>query len=159
MNLEEMVFDDVGLREVPVRLAGKHYVLREANAAAARAFRNCWLKGTKLGPDGQPTEANSIADAELVLIHHCLFDRSGRPVPMNVIQNWSSRVTKALYERALEISEGLRQKETQEVLEARLKDTEEKLNALRVARANGNGQEASPEEDPTANLPASTTPG
>jgi hypothetical protein len=176
--MDGLVFDSVDLRQVPVQVGRQEYVLREANGAGARAYRNAMLRGAKLGPDGKPVSIESMADGELVLVQHCLVDRQGRQLHMQVLAGWPSRVLKALFQKAQEISDLVERDDSEgglvkreEVLARELEEVRGKLAALRAPLANGqdnrqedngqrnSGQEGSREEDPTAVRPEPSTAG
>jgi hypothetical protein len=160
MSQEQMVFDDLQLREVPVKIGQKEYTLREANGEAARKFRNAVIKAARFGPDGKAERLEGAADAELVLINACLVDASGRQTPINVLAGWPNRVLKALFNRAKEISDlgesddserGLL--ESQKRLSKELEEVASKLQRFRTAEDNGQ------ETDPTAPPLPGTTAG
>jgi hypothetical protein len=152
---EEMVFDSIALREVPVRVGTKQYVLREANGEARRRYHNALMKGARLDAEGRPASFGDMADAELVLLQGCLCDASGRQLPMQTLASWPGRVLQPLFEKAQEISELKKADDTEESLLKQLAGLQEKLEKVRAAKgAGGNGREGSPEEDPTAAPPA-----
>jgi hypothetical protein len=108
---DELNFDDLSLIEVPVTIAGKKYVLREADEDTAAAYRNAAIAGARI-EDGQLTEMPSnLAGVQSLLVSRCLFpcaesgSPSSKPVPREVVGSWPSRIVKPLFERAKEISE------------------------------------------------------
>jgi hypothetical protein len=180
--MDGLVFDSVDLRQVPVQVGRQEYILREANGAGARAYRNAMLRGARLGPDGKPVSIESMADGELVLVQHCLVDKQGRQLHMQVLAGWPSRVLKALFQKAQEISDLVERDDSEgglvkrkEVLAKELEEVRGKLAALHTPLANGqgdngqdssqrnsgqgSGQEGSREEDPTAARPEPSTAG
>jgi hypothetical protein len=180
--MDGLVFDSVDLRQVPVQVGRQEYVLREANGAGARAYRNAMLRGARLGPDGKPVSIEGMADGELVLVQHCLVDKQGRQLHMQVLAGWPSRVLKALFQKAQEISDLVERDDSEGGLVKRegalakeLEEVRGKLTALRTPLANrqedngqGGGQrnsgqdsrqEGSREEDPTAARPEPSTAG
>jgi hypothetical protein len=171
--MDGLVFDSVDLRQVPVQVGRQEYILREANGAGARAYRNAMLRGARLGPDGKPVSIEGMADGELVLVQHCLVDKQGRQLHMQVLAGWPSRVLKALFQKAQEISDLVERDDSEgglvkreETLAKELTEVRGKLAALRAPLANGQGdngqgggQEGSREEDPTAARPEPSTAG
>jgi hypothetical protein len=167
---EELILDDVEIRQVTVRLGGKVYILREADGGTARAYRNAMFKGAQVAPDGRSIVGQNIADAELVLLNGCLSDPQGRRVPLNTLSTWPSRILRPLFVKAQEISD-LRERDDSEVglvkretdLTKELNDVRGKLSALRVGQ-NGHAEDgtdggAGADPDPTAAAPAPSTPG
>lgn len=151
---DEMVFDDVALREVPVKVGGKPYVLKEASAEAVRKYRNAQLRATRVDKDGRPVGLGDMADVELLLVNQCLFDASGRQVALQVLSSWPGRIVKALFQRAQDISELRERDDTEEALTKQLEETQERLARVREAKAGSNGsttegKEASEEANPT----------
>src|SRR5262245_33468395 len=85
-------FDDLTPVEVPVSIAGKKYILREASADAASRWRNSLMRVTKLGTDGKATFTGEAADTSTFLVSLCLFqpDKDGaftKPVHIAVIKS------------------------------------------------------------------------
>lgn len=132
----DLVFDNILPVEVPVSVAGKKYVLREASGDAACRYRNALLKSTRLGPEGKPSVIDGLADVEPLLVSLCLFEvlsdgtLAKGPVPAHVIRSWPARIQKALFERAKQISD-LEERETAASLEAKITDAQTQLAAIR----------------------------
>ena len=101
---DELDFDDLVEIEVPIKVKGKDYILREASSQAACAYRNAMIRCTTLGPDGRATRMDNIADTEPLLVSLCLFQTDGKPVDLGTIRSWPTRVVTALYDKAKEIS-------------------------------------------------------
>lgn len=130
--MDEISFDDLTLREVPVRLGGTRYLLREASGGAACGYRNAVLRATKLGPDGKPASFEGLADAEPVLVAGCLFEETPagpRPVPLATVRGWPAKVVKRLFLEAQKLSE-LDERQTAEELQARIAEDQARLAAL-----------------------------
>lgn len=115
--LDELLFDTLIPAEVPVKIRNKDgtvqsFVLREASAEAARQFRNCATRAAKM-QDGRVTGVDGLADAEILLVSHCLFRQNVKadgtpqdvPVSQGELRTWPSKVVSRLFERAKEISE------------------------------------------------------
>jgi hypothetical protein len=137
----ELDFNDLSVIEVPVKVAGRNYVLREATEEAACRWRNHMLRATRIGQDGRPTGIGDLADSEPLLVSLCLFEAkedgtAGAPVKLAAVKGWPSRVVGRLFAKAKQISE-LEEKEDRAALEQRLRDITDKLAAL--------------EEDPSKN--------
>ncbi len=133
MNTSEMNFDDLTLIEVPVKIQGKKYVLREASGDAACKWRNMLLKSTKLGPDGRPTSIDGMADSDPYLVSLCLFevtDKGDKAVPLHTIRAWPNRVQKDLCERAKAISCLEEQQDTKEALVEKMDRLKEQLATM-----------------------------
>jgi len=127
--MEELNFDSITLIEVPVTIAGKKYVLREADGNAAIAFRNAQLQYMHFSEDGKPQSMQGMAATETLLVSLCLVDEAGANVPEQVIRKWPNRIQKTLYERAREISE--LDDDTEEALEKQMQNLQRRLGKLR----------------------------
>jgi hypothetical protein len=154
---ERMVFDSLEPKEIPVTLAGKSYVLREASEGAASARQSAISASMKFGPDGNPTGVvGNIGDADAVLLAHCLYEAdedgkirllpNGDPdprylVPAQKIRGWLSRVTKPLIAKLKEISDlGESEKDTPESIDEkimRLREQRVKLESEGTPEKNG----------------------
>jgi hypothetical protein len=172
MPQDELVYEDVEPVCVPCRLAGKRFVLREANEDAVCKFRNAQIKCTNVGPDGNATHfKEGMADTVPLLVSLCLYhaddngnlrlDRNGNPDPrylvsLATVRSWKDQVVKGLFKKVAEISDlkGEKEETTEESLRKQKQEIDAKLNALEATHANGRGGR---DEDPTAGLPAATT--
>jgi hypothetical protein len=164
MPQDELVYEDVEPVCVPCRLAGKRFVLREANEDAVCKFRNAQIKCTNVGPDGNATHfKEGMADTVPLLVSLCLYhaDDNGNPDPrylvsLATVRSWKDQVVKGLFKKVAEISDlkGEKEETTEESLRKQKQEIDAKLNALEATHANGRGGR---DEDPTAGLPAATT--
>lgn len=102
---ETIDLGDISLIEVPYRIGGNDYVLKEADGEATCAYRNAVFKATELGPDGTPVRIRNMADVEPLLVSLCLFNEDGRRIDQNFIRKWPNRIQKALYDKVKEISQ------------------------------------------------------
>lgn len=143
---EELNFDDLAPIEIPVKVGGKAYLLREASGDAACKWRNALLKATRLGPEGKPVSIDGMADTEPLLISLCLFETADngdgsrtatKPVSIATIRSWPARVQAKLFAKCKDIS-ALDETETEEALRKRLEDTQRKLDALQNGSAEKN---------------------
>lgn len=155
---EEIVLDFDGLEpiEVPFKLFGRDYILREPSEDAAAKFRNANLKGLRM-QDGKVSGAEGLADSQKLLLSQCLYyadkdgnlplDKDGDPDPRFLVAvqrvgKWPARVAKPIFERAKELGK-LAEDETEESLVKQIAKLQEQL-----ARKRG--------EDPAKNAPAPT---
>lgn len=140
-TVTELNFDDLTPIEIPVSIKGEKYVLKEPTEGAVCRWRDAQLKASKL-TDGKLTSMDGLADTEPLLVSLCIFkirdlpDGSKKEVPVElpVVRGWSGRIVKVLFEKLKEIGE-LEEKDTEEVLQKRLKDTQEQLKALRNGKS------------------------
>lgn len=151
----ELNFDDLSLIEVPVTIAGKKYVLREASEATAAAYRNASIAGAKM-EDGRVSELpRNLGGLQSLLVSQCLFPYvvvdsevgstiSSIPVARSLINGWPSRIVKPLFEKAKEISE---------------LDEDESLEALIKQRNRLNERIVNLEGEPAKNAPRSMVDG
>jgi len=109
-NIEGMDFDLEPI-VIPVRIKDKkgtihHYELREASGGDACRWRNSLLNKAKIGSDGKPTSFGNIADTEPILVALCLYpEGSNERVSVDKVRSWPSRIQKALFAKAKEISD------------------------------------------------------
>ena len=152
-SIDEIRFDDLSPIEVPTSIGGKTYVLREASGDASVAYRNASIAGARVSEDG--TVLGSAANAEPILISRCLFQRIEQPdgtikerrVDEATIRSWPSRVCRALFDRAKEISGLGEADESMDDLKKQRDSIEKKLKLLED------------DENPTNNLLTVTTDG
>jgi hypothetical protein len=107
-----MEFETVERIEVPVKIAGESYSLREADGETAATWKSAraasirFVKGEMVGTKG-------LGDLQAVLLSGCLFrvleDDKECGVSKKTILKWPEKVSSALYDRAMEIS-GLSEK-------------------------------------------------
>lgn len=138
---------DLGdLAPVGVRytIGGKRYVLRECPEGDTCSWRSFQAKMARFNEDGKFAGVGNIADSQPLLVSFCLFladQRTGElvltdgnpPLPdlahrvsLATIRSWPTRIVGPLFDKAKEIS-GLDERETDEVLWKRLRDTATKL--------------------------------
>lgn len=91
--------------EIEVKIDGEIYKIKEASGDAACKYRNAMLACTTLGPDGKPTNIEGMADVEPLLVSLCLYNSAGKRVNVHQIRGWPSRIQKALFEQAKNVSE------------------------------------------------------
>lgn len=112
---EPIVWDDLTPREVPVTLAGETYVLVEATAEEAKAWRANNMQALQMEETGKGRGRKSksnfdsrIADSHILLVALCLkkieTDGSRRKVPIEKIRAWRNPVVESLFKRAQQIS-------------------------------------------------------
>lgn len=142
-DFPELRFDTLEPARCPVTLGDEKYVLKEALGEAAKKYKNASARSARMS-DGKVTHVENLADAEYLLISLCLFTLNGMPVDLKKIMLWPNQVLTALYDRIVEMSPGLVQKETEEVLTKRLKETQAKLDELNRAKALTNGEATDP---------------
>jgi hypothetical protein len=152
MTALELDFADLAPIEVPVKVNGvPKYVLVEASGAAAVAYRNMVSKAAKM-VDGKVTGLDGIADAEPLLVSLCLspvddaaYKRDGVVratrannndlVTLHVsrVKAWPYRFQRALFDKVMEISPDLREKDTPESVRKRIAELQAKLAELEAA--------------------------
>jgi len=142
--MSELNFTDLTPITLPVTIGDQTYQLHEATGDVAAKYRNAIIEATKFGPDGKPAGFRGLADTEMLLISLCL-KQDNQPVPMATIRGLPSRIIKALFNKAREISD-LEEAEDRQGLEKQLKDVQEKLTKL-------------DEENPAKNALSNTTDG
>lgn len=125
MSAQTLDFTDLSPIEEEVKIPGRffdddkqrtrNYVMREVSADGARAFRNAKFGAVRFNDQGNPVGMGNLADLEIILIQHCLFEPNANGVgrvTKSCIEKWPGQVTKRLYERAFELSkDALREEE------------------------------------------------
>ena len=103
--MESMQFS-LDVIEIPIKVGDKDYVLREASGDAAAKWRNAMFAGAKLGANGKPESVHNMADTEPLLVSLCLFDaENNKPVSLQTVRSWPSRIITPLFNKAVEISD------------------------------------------------------
>jgi len=141
---DEFDFSDLQPIEIPVTMpSGKKYVLCECNEAGAAEWRNARIYGTQIEQqrDGDtqkflrlPTDLGGI---QSLLLSHCMFhtdstgQMTGQRVERGTIQSWKSKITRKLYDKALEISDLKEEAETEEDIQKEIDRLNERLAKMR----------------------------
>jgi hypothetical protein len=122
-------FDDLTLKEHPVRIGKDHYVLREPDGEVVNRWRAHAMRSVRA--TGAPKDiaagrgtielTDSVSDTPAYVVSLCLYrskdpngyvlpvDREGWPHPMQrvppaTVKSWPSRVQDALFEKVKEMS-------------------------------------------------------
>lgn len=118
--MEELTFDSIERKQIPVSIAGKKYVLMEADGAAGTAYQNALMSATRMDRKGDRFRIEGMADAEPLLLSRCLFYaddegrvrvlRDGSPDPkwlvsLRTIQGWPNRIQTKLFDELKRISD------------------------------------------------------
>ncbi len=148
-------FDNLTVAEIPVRILGRRYILREASGEAYVKYRSAHK--VEFNDSGKAVSVKGEADADMLLVSLCLcntvndegekvlLDKNGDPQTVNIriIKSWPNKVRRTLLERIKAIS-SLDENETEEILVKRLEATQKKLDELRKGNTAGdalkNGQ-------------------
>lgn len=110
---DPIVIEDIARIEVPVRVGGKDYVLREASEDAFRQYQNSIMRAGRF-KNGEQVGFEDIADSDSLLLSLCLFEGyehpkgstklNYRPVLLKTVRDWPRRITKPLIDRCKLIS-------------------------------------------------------
>lgn len=106
-------FSDSEFRSIDVKIGEKEYVLQEASGDAVCIYQNAMTKGVTLNSDGKPEKISGLADADPLLVSHCLFDSRGNSVPVMFVRSLPNRIQEALVKELKEMS-GLTDKDSSE---------------------------------------------
>ena len=127
--------------EIPVKINGKSYILREADAGQVARFRNQATQGAVM-ENGKVVGMKGVGDLNNFLLSLCLVndDEKRTPVSIEIIRRWPEKVVKALSEKASLISELKDEEESEESLTNKIEALNTQLAELK-ARNNslGNG--------------------
>lgn len=120
---EPIVWEDLTPREAPVKIAKEDYVLVEATAAEAKAWRANFMQSIRMrDTGGKKRESTStfdarIADSHVILVSICLrkieLDGTRSRVPMDKISGWPNPLVETLFKRA-ELLSNLQDEEADE---------------------------------------------
>ena len=86
-------------------IGGENYIVREASAEVACAYRNKLLSSAKLTSSGKTASIHNMADVEPYLVSLTLYGPDGKLTPLTKIKAWPYRTQKKLYDTVMEISE------------------------------------------------------
>lgn len=101
--MEPIVFDSFERKEVPVLIKGKHYTLKEMSMETGIKVRNAQIQAAVV-VDGKITGTKGYSHIDKVVLSECLFDDSGKNVPMNVIGEWSDQLCTKLVKTINQLS-------------------------------------------------------
>jgi hypothetical protein len=122
-------FDHDQPAEVKIKFQSRVWTLREATEETAVKWRGMQLSNARV-VDGQlQANVDRIAESQAFLVSRCLFDEEGKPVKLDVVKAWPSRVVRPLFERCKEIS-SLNEGEDQAALEKRFGEVVVKVGSL-----------------------------
>lgn len=116
-----IVWDSLELEEFPVNIAGENYLLVEASAEDAKAWRANNLqslhmreKGTGKNRETLNTFNATLADSELLLVSLCLYkvgnNGSRQRVTLDTLRKWPNKLIEKLFNKAQKMS-GLKEEE------------------------------------------------
>lgn len=146
----EIDFGDLTPIEVPVRVQGKRYILREPSGAAVKSWQRLALLGTEMTFDDNSgtrimRNFSGVAGNEAMLISQCLYmpDAEGKIilldsgdadprqlVPERKIDFWPHRIKKGLFEKLEEMCPELSANETLEFLIKQRDKIDQKIKKL-----------------------------
>lgn len=155
-----MNFDSLELIQKKLTLAGQAHVMVEASEAVAVRFNSARGKATRM-VKGEVVGVEGAGELQPLLVSLCLYratkegelprNKDGEPdprflVPERTVRGLPSRIVKKMFKWIRETSD-LDEVENKEVLEQRLKETQEKLAAFSNGHAETpakNGHDALP---------------
>jgi len=113
-----IVYEDIRRREIPIKLGGTDYILKEGSAGAIKAYRNALLARTSFDEKGKVSRFSGIADGVPVLVSHCLF----RVIPPNglhavtlaEVEELPNFIIQDLFNRAKSMTRGLDEEESKD---------------------------------------------
>jgi hypothetical protein len=154
---EELDLGDLAPMQIPVKIDGKKYVLREATADAVDRYRAAETQGAEVtqSSDGQMTvrKTGDTRGADTLLVSLCLcqvngdgsirLDTNGDPatVPLRTVKGWPDRYVRPLFDKIREISPSLKL-ETAADVQRRMAADRMKLASLQ----NGHAEDAAKNE-------------
>jgi hypothetical protein len=100
---KELVFETT-LKELPVTIDSKSYVLRELDGILKGKYLNTMGSRIELGPTGQIKRFKDYSGLETTLLELCLYDDENNLVKTTVMREWPSTLLTRLFEAAQELS-------------------------------------------------------
>lgn len=110
LDFDNLDFDSLSIIELPVRIDGEDYMLRELDGKGSVRHKNAQMACTIIDPKtGKPAGLKNIGSLEPLLIHLCLFekDKNGEftvNVPEEKILSWPAKRLTVLHAKAKKIS-------------------------------------------------------
>lgn len=127
-----MDFTNLEPAEISFSYRQRPYVLKEATAGIGVAYRNACFNAAKMS-DGKVRGVNNLADAELVLVTGCVFEKraSGElgAVSVGWVKALPDKVFKQLFEKARDIS-GLQDKKDAVAIRKQIAELQKQLKEL-----------------------------
>lgn len=114
-NLDDIIVDDLEPISIKVTVNPKpggkprSFILREADADAARVYGNCITQAARFKGDPKKdtfgvSHLEGANDAETLLVSRCLFE-GDKLVPLAELKKWKSKVVAMLFDRIKKISD------------------------------------------------------
>jgi len=123
-------FDEAAVeRQTEVKFEGKTYTLKEPTEEAVVKYRGHGLKNSKYVDGKLQADVGSVYEAQALLVSLCLFD-GANPVGLPFVRSMPTSVVKAVFAEAKRMGK-LDEPDTEETLEKRIADDQEKLAKLR----------------------------
>lgn len=132
MLTEIMDFGILSPTEIPVKINGVEYLLKEATGDAVCQYRNATIKSMKFSDQGKATGFDGVADSEPLLVSLCLFNSEGNNVDIATVRKWPAHVMKALFNKAKEISDLAEGNESLKDLEKQQAELAQKIAKLKA---------------------------
>lgn len=136
-HVQELNYDSLDLIEIPVTIAGRKYVLREADGPASCKYHDAHLRSVR---EREATDTDQrfdgLHEVEYLLVGLCLFEKhadntvSEEPVGLEGVKGWKYKVVGDLFKHVEDISELSKTSEAnllkqKELIERRLALTKE----------------------------------
>jgi len=127
-----LTWESAAPREEDVTIGGASYILREASGGTASKHKDATFKAVKVNNQTQTSTFGGIADADLVLLSECLYDKVTKaPISLSTVRALPNRISEPLVKYLKEIS-GMEAAETKESLTKQRDDA-----AVKLAKLNG----------------------
>lgn len=102
--MAELIFKTT-LKEVPVTIDDKPYIVRELDGQALSNWRKTDGSTISVDEAGKATiQGLNIKDPEIELLSICLFDMEEKLVPQTTIKKWGATALQGLYKVAQELN-------------------------------------------------------
>jgi hypothetical protein len=107
--MDEMIFDDVTLIQIPVRIGSERFILREADEETAIKYRSMILKAARVSDGGKfSLGTDGLALLEPMTVGLCLFKEPYRDGDQSVgesfVRKLKPKTVSALFDKIKEIS-------------------------------------------------------
>ena len=102
--MDEIKFDSILPREIPVTLGDKVYKLRAPSAAAANKFRAAMADCVKKeGDTVSLTKPSKAVELHTGLVASSFYDPDGKPVPLTAVLEMPNEIVEALIKGCLDL--------------------------------------------------------
>jgi hypothetical protein len=120
-------FSDLQPIEIPFKVNGVSYVLREASGGAVKVYTNERMKRITFGPTGKVVSTRDLAEVDYLLVSLCVKTSEEKDVSQATVESWPNTMFKRILETTKEIS-GINKEESESLLDMFVRALAENAN-------------------------------